>query len=104
MGPARVCVIAQTFEVNNPRNMQAAVISTTDVPEEFTSGAGIIAAAQRSRPVAAYDLRTRPGSAPARIQRSEVQPPKSEEMAITQKGIDPNTAMLPMENPRSETR
>src|SRR5688572_25233060 len=103
-GPASVWVMAQTFEVNIPSAMHASVIRTTEAFAVFTKGAGAMAPAQRIRPPAEYSLRTFPGSAPARIHRSDVHPPTREETAIAQNGTDPRSAMLVMDSPRSETR
>src|SRR6476646_10758488 len=103
-GPASVCVMAQRFDVNNPRNAQDKVISATDRVVFRTSAAGSMAAPQRSNPPTTKDLRTRVGFFPAAIRRSDVQPETSDDAAMAKSGIEPSRAIALMEKPRSVTR
>src|SRR4051812_18907699 len=104
VGPANVCVTAQTLDVKMPRESEEAISHTRDVVGLSTRTAGTMKTAQRSRPATRKALRTTVGEAPARTHRPEAHPPAMEVTAIPQKGSDPNTAIALVEKCRSLTR
>src|SRR5579859_8139627 len=81
-GPARVWVMAQMLEVNNPNDRLAAI-----------STAGRISVLS-SMPPATKVLRTRVGLPPRAIHKSDAQPPVTEESATPQNGMEPKMAII----------
>src|SRR5438034_3535289 len=104
VGPARVCVMAQTLEVKIPNEIDAAMISPSDNEGFATNAAGAISPAHSDMPTPTKALRTRVGVAPLAIHRSEAQPPAIEVPAMPQNGKDPKIAIAFIEKPRSFTR
>src|SRR5581483_9220819 len=92
--PASVCVTAQRFELNRPKQNEAAIISHKLRVAFSTIALGIKMTANKASPPTTNVFRTCVGVPPARIQRSEAQPPKTAPAATNQNGSEPRRPII----------
>jgi len=92
VGPASVCVIAHTLELNKPSAQQAVVSKAIAKTMLLTIAAGSTTV-QSSNPVITKPLRTRVALKPYEIRRSDAQPQLRAETPPAQKGSAPKNAI-----------